>query len=60
MPAAIPNRVSMQLRINETLHAKTKKIAMLESRNTNSQIEYFVKLGVDAYEAKHGPISVDE
>lgn len=56
MPAAIPNRIATQIRINEEIYNKTKVIAKLESRNTNSQIEYFIKLGVEAYEKKHGSV----
>lgn len=60
MPAAIPGRISTQLRINAEIHKKTKYIAKHENRNTNSQIEYFVKKGVEAYEKEHGPISLPE
>ena len=62
MPAPIPGRISTQIRINEAVYKKTKYIASQESRATNSQIEYFVKLGVEAYEKEHGTISlpVDE
>lgn len=60
MPAPIPNRIATQIRINETVYKKTKLIASQESRNTNSQIEYFVKLGVEAYEKEHGTISLLE
>ena len=59
MPAASPGRISTQIRINEEAYKKTKHIALKESRNTNSQIEYFVKLGVEAYEKEHGPISLE-
>jgi hypothetical protein len=58
MPAPIPNRKTTQLRINETLYKKAKIIAVLENRNTNSQIEYFVRKGVEAYEKEHGSVSV--
>lgn len=58
MSAPIPNRKTTQLRINETLYKKTKIIAVLESRNTNSQIEYFVRKGVENYEKEHGSISL--
>ncbi len=58
MPAPIPNRIATQIRINETIYKKTKYIATQESRNTNAQIEYFVKLGVEAYEKEHGSISL--
>lgn len=60
MPAAIPGRISTQIRINEVIYKKTKNIAKHENRNTNSQIEYFVKLGVEAYEREHGVISLPE
>ena len=56
MPAPIPNRVATQVRINEVIYRKTKIIAQAESRNTNAQIEYFIKLGVEVYEREHGPI----
>ena len=58
MPAPIPGGIATQIRINETAYKKTKYIANQESRNTNAQIEYFVKLGVEAYEKEHGTISL--
>lgn len=60
MPAAIPGRRSTQLRINEAVFQKAKAIAKIENRNTNSQLEYFVKQGVERYEAEHGPVQVPE
>ena len=60
MPAAIPGRIATQIRINETVYKKTKYIAVQESRATNAHIEYFVKLGVEAYEKEHGAISLPE
>lgn len=60
MPATIPGRIATQIRINEEIYKKTKHIAKNESRNTNSQIEYFVKLGVEAYEKQHGIISLPD
>lgn len=60
MPAPIPDRVSTQIRVNEIVYKKTKYIATQESRNTNSQIEYFMKLGVETYEKNHGTISLPE
>lgn len=54
----IDDRISTQLRINETLYKKVKEIAYRENRYTNSQMEYFIRLGVDRYEAEHGPIQV--
>lgn len=60
MPAPIPGRISTQIRINETAYQKTKIIANNELRTINAQIEYFIKKGVEAYEAEHGPISLPE
>lgn len=60
MPASIPGRIATQIRIDEIAYKKTKHIAKKESRATNSQIEYFVKLGVEAYEKEHGAISLPE
>lgn len=60
MPKSIPNRIATQIRINETAYQKTKIIASNESRNTNAQIEYFIKQGVEAYEKEHGEIEISE
>lgn len=60
MPAPIPNRVATQIRIDKTIYEKTKLIATLENRNTNSQIEYFIKKGVEAFEKESGIISLPE
>lgn len=58
MPSKIPGRVQTQVRIDETVYQKVKVIAKSENRNTNSQIEYFLKKGVEQYEADHGEIAV--
>lgn len=58
MPAPIPDRIATQLRVNETVYKKIKYIANLENRNVNSQIEYFLKKSVDAYEREHGIIEL--
>ena len=60
MPKAIPNRKSTQIRVNEIILDKTKYIAEQENRNMNSQIEYFLKKGVEQYEKEHGIIFLDE
>ncbi len=60
MPAAIPGRIATQIRVNESVYQKVKVIAQRESRNTNSQIEYYLKKGVEAYEAEHGEIILSE
>lgn len=58
MPKAIPGRIATQMRVDEALHKKAKIIATKENRTLNSQYEYFIKLGVEQYEATHGPVSV--
>lgn len=58
MPKAIPGRIATQMRIDETLHKKAKEISVRENRTLNSQYEYFIKLGIEQYEAAHGPISL--
>lgn len=59
MPAAIPGRVATQVRLDEISYKKMKVIAKRENRNANAQLEYFMKKGVEAYEAEHGPISLE-
>lgn len=51
-------KVATQMRYDEVLYEKTKIIAANEMRTTNAQIEYFMKIGVEAYEREHGPISL--
>ena len=57
MPKHIPDRVSFQVRINETLHAKVKQIAKLENRNLNSQCEYFLAKCVARWEQENGELA---
>ena len=56
MPKAIPGRIATQVRLDEVAYKKMKIIAQRENRNANSQLDYFMKKGVEAYEAEHGPI----
>lgn len=58
MRQSIPNRQKTQLRIDKTLFEKTKIIAEAENRCLNSQLEYFIKKGIEAYERDNGSISV--
>ena len=58
MRQPIPNRQTTQIRINKTLFDKTKAIAERENRYLNSQIEYFIKKGVEAYERENGSIPI--
>lgn len=53
-------KVSTQMRYDETLYEKTKVIAEEECRTINAQIEYFIKKGIESYEAEHGPILLDD
>lgn len=60
MPKAIPNRRNTQLRLDEIAFEKAKIIAARESRTMNSQFEYFIKTGIQQYEAEHGEISLSD
>lgn len=53
---AYNGKVATQMRYDEVLYSKTKIIAENELRTINSQIEYFMKLGIEAYEKEHGTI----
>ena len=55
MPIA-SDRIALQLRISKALHAKLKVVADKETRPINSQIEYYIKLGIERYERENGPI----
>lgn len=57
---AYNGKVSTQMRYDEILYEKTKIIAKNEMRTTNPQLEYFMKLGVEAYEKEHGAIELPE
>lgn len=43
------SKVSIQLRISESTHKKVKTIAEKELRSINSQLEYFIVKGIEAY-----------
>lgn len=58
MPPRIPERVATQVRLNKTIYEKVKYISKRETRCTNSQIEHFLKVGVEQYEAEHGEIKL--
>lgn len=57
---AVNGKIATQMRYDEVLYEKTKVIAENEFRSINAQIEYFIKLGVEAYEKEHGIISLPE
>lgn len=60
MPVAKPGKIPTQMRYDEILYAKTKIIAANEFRTVNAQMEYFMKKGVEDYEAEHGPILLQD
>ena len=53
-------KISTQMRYDSVLYAKVKVIAEAEFRSVNAQIEYFIKQGVEVYEAEHGPIILSD
>lgn len=46
-------KVYTQVRIEEMLYERLKKIAEAEKRSINAQIEYFVQKCVEQYEDEH-------
>ncbi len=60
MPAAIPNRKPITLRLDEAAHAKAKVIARREDRPLNSQLEYWIKKSVEQYEHENGAIPLED
>ena len=59
MPAPIPGRSPFTFRLDETTKDKAKIIARKEERNLNSQLEFWIKRGVEAYEREHGTIILE-
>ena len=57
---AYSDKVATQMRYDSVLYEKTKIIAAEELRTINAQIEYFMKKGVEAYEAEHGVIHLPD
>ena len=58
MPAPIANRIALNFRLDETVHAKAKIIARKEDRTLNAQFENWVKKAVEHYENEHGDIEL--
>ena len=54
-----PNKVALQVRLDEKVHAKLRIVAEEEVRSLNSQIEYFVIKGIQKYEQENGIISIN-
>ena len=53
------NKVALQVRLDEKVHAKLRIVAKEEVRSLNSQIEYFVIKGIQKYEQENGIISIN-
>ena len=49
------NKVALQVRLDEKVHAKLRIVAEEEVRSLNSQIEYFV---IQKYEQENGLIEL--
>jgi len=54
------SKIATNFRIDETAYQKTKMIAKAERRSINSQLEYFVMMGIREYEKKNGIIKLEE
>ena len=53
-------KIALQLRLDEKAHSKLKIIAEKELRSLNSQLEYFIKQGIENYEKEFGIIANPE
>ena len=47
------NKVALQVRLDEKVHAKLRIVAEEEVRSLNSQIEYFVIKGIQKYDQEN-------
>ena len=54
------SKLAIQFRIEDEFHAKAKVIAENEMRSLNSQLEYFIKKGIEQYETEHGEIVIPD
>lgn len=54
------NKLATQLRLDEETYLKAKCIADREFRSLNSQLEFFIYLGIKQYEEDHGEIKIEE
>ena len=50
-------KIPLTTRIDETLYAKVKTIAISEGRTANNMIVYIVQRFIADYEAKNGPVA---
>ena len=49
--------IALQLRLDGTAHSKEKITAEKELRSLNSQLEYFIKQGIEGYEKEFGVVA---
>ena len=54
------DKAQYTIRLETSILGKIKKIAELEKRSTNLQVEYVLENFVKDYEKDHGPIYVPE
>ena len=50
-------KIALQLRLDEKAHSKLKIIAEKELRSLNSQLEYFIKQGIEGSEKEFGVVA---
>ena len=53
------NKVALQVRLDEKVHAQLRIVAEEEVRSLNSQLEYFVIKGIQKYEQENGMIELE-
>lgn len=60
MPTKITGKVVSQVRLDEVFYRKLKRIAEIENRSANAQLDFFMKKGVEAWEAQNGKITLPD
>ena len=53
------SKIPTMLRLPESIHGKIKKLAEIEHRSLNMEIEYALLKYISEYESEHGPISLN-
>lgn len=54
------NKIPTMLRLPDSLYKKIKKLAQIERRSANAEIEFAISEYIANYEAKHGSILTDD
>ncbi len=52
-------KIPTMLRLPEDLHLKTKKIAQIEHRSVNAEIEFILEKYISNYESENGTLSIN-